>query len=246
MKRFAVFFALILVLVLAYMAFGADITTRLSTTDGSTKMAITDSDVNEVGNVDSDGNATFNSLRQTGTTGNLLRNQNTLQTGTTFYVSSGTVAGQITATTLKFADASTTTIGVSLRHDKVGHWGVSNLAASATNSQLVFDVAGVAQIAAGSRIKMAFAGTAIGICVTGSAARTAGTATFQVFKNGVDIGASSDAVINGTNTQFVCSTGGTGTLVAGDILDIRVTTDAGFLPTASTEYTADLYVNYTN
>ncbi len=246
MKSFGLLFARIVFLTLPCVAFGADLTIRLSTTDGSTNMAIQDSGAVDVGNVDSDGNATFNSVRQTSTSGNLLRNQNTLQSGATFYVSSGTVAGQASVTTLKFADASTTTIGVSLRHDKVGHWGISNLAASATNTQMTFDVAGANQIGAGSRIKMAFAGTAIGICVTGSAARTAGTATFQIYKNGADIGASSDAVIDGTNTQFVCSTGGTGTFAAGDILDIRVTTNAGFLPAASTEYTADLYVNYTN
>lgn len=246
MKKLAVFYSLVFVLPFPYLAFGADITTRLSTADGSTNMSIQDSGSVEVGNIDSDGNATFNSIRQTGSSNTQIRNQNTLQSGATFYVSSGTVAGQASVITLKFADASTTTIGVSLRHDKVGHWGISNLAASATNTQMTFDVAGANQIAAGSRIKMAFAGTAIGICVTGSAARTAGTATFQIYKNGADIGASSDAVINGTNTQFVCSTGGTGTFAAGDILDIRVTTDAGFLPAASTEYTADLYVNYTN
>ena len=110
---------------------------------------------------------------------------------------------------------------------------------------MLFDVGGAAQIAAGSRMKMPFNGIARGICVSASAARTAGTATFQVFKNAADIGASSDAVIDGTNTTFVCSTSGTGTFVAGDLLDIRVTT-SGLLPAAATEYTAEIIVEWTN
>ncbi|MFN0118453.1 MAG: hypothetical protein ACKVQC_09215 [Elusimicrobiota bacterium] len=222
-----------------------DVDLKLTTNNGTTKLSVLDSASVEVASVTSDGDAYFNSITVTNA-GNLILNTATLQANSTFYVSSGTVAGQLSVTTLKFVDGSSMTTVASLpSRSFVGHWGVANLAGTVADSQMVFDVAGAAQIAAGSRMKMPYAGTARGICVSGSAARSAGTATFQIFKNAVDIGATSDAVIDGTNTQFVCSTAGTGTFVAGDILDVRVTSSA-LTPAASTEYTADIIVEWSN
>ncbi|MDP3665814.1 MAG: hypothetical protein Q8R50_03970, partial [Sediminibacterium sp.] len=122
-------------------------------------------------------------------------------------------------------------------------WGRTNLAASVTNSQLIFSIAGVAQIAAGSRIAMPNAGIITGVMVSGSAARTAGTATFTVFNNGVATAVT--GVIDVTNSQFVASTGGTATFVAGDILDLRVTTTATWAPTTA-EWGAMIVVAFTD
>lgn len=228
------------------LAWSADVVSKLNSSNGSTTMDIDDSAGATVATINSDGDANFNSVTLSGNAGNLLKNTSTLQTGATFYVSSGTVNGQASPSSVKFLGAASISTAMPQRHTKMGHWGVNNLAASQTNAQLTFDVAGSAQVAAGSRIRMPFAGRARGICVSGSAARTVGTATFQIFKNGSSIGTTSNAVIDGTNTQFVCSSGGAGMFVSGDILDIRVTTDATFAPAASTEYTAELIVDFTN
>ncbi|MFN0118452.1 MAG: hypothetical protein ACKVQC_09210 [Elusimicrobiota bacterium] len=218
-----------------------------SSSNGSTNIAVKDSSNVDVLTVNSDGGVVANSVTQVGTSGgNIIRNTLTLQSGATFYVSTGTVAGQVQVNSLKFVNGSSTTTKMIARHQRVGHFGLSNLAISQTNLQMQLEVGSAAQVVGGSRIIMPFNGKAVGICVSGSAARTAGTATFQIFKNAVDIGSTSDAVIDGTNTQFVCSSGGTGTFVTGDLLDIRVTTDAALLPAATTEYTASLIVDFWN
>src|SRR5262245_55565357 len=69
----------------AYAA--GDVDVKLTTNDGTTKMTVTNSVGTEVGSVDSLGNATFNSLSVT-SGGAFIQNQNTLQAGATFYVSS--------------------------------------------------------------------------------------------------------------------------------------------------------------
>jgi hypothetical protein len=127
----------------------------------------------------------------------------------------------------------------------IGQWSATNMAANLTNSQIFFVVGAAAQNAAGSRIKMPYDGKVVGMAVSGSAARTGGTATFHVFKGGSDIGTSSDVLINGTNTQLHYSTGGTDTFVAGDILDVRVTTSGTWAPTTA-EWTATVFVEWTN
>lgn len=122
-------------------------------------------------------------------------------------------------------------------------WGRTNLAASLTASALVFDYGQAAQTAAGSRIPMPNAGVITGVIVAGSAVRTAGTATFIVYKNNAATAVT--GIIDATNTQFVASTGGTVTFVAGDILDIRVTTNAAFAPT-TLEFGAMIVVAFTD
>lgn len=86
------------------------------------------------------------------------------------------------------------------------------------------------------------AGSITGISVALSAARTGGTATFEVWKNGVATGLT--VVINGTNTQYHYTTqaAGTDTFVAGDRLDVRYTTDGSWAPTAYAE--ASIEVTY--
>lgn len=116
----------------------------------------------------------------------------------------------------------------------IGNFSIDNLAASQTNLLLhrilrVDGVLGSLQVG----VAMIRAGSVTGISVTGTAARAAGTATFKVYKNGVDTGFS--AVIDGTNTQYVAATQASGldTFVAADRLDVRVTTDAGWSPTTT-------------
>ena len=238
-------FAAAFLLVLSNLLYASDVDVKLNSNNGSTKFSVFDSASVEVASVTSDGDAYFNSITVVNG-GNIILKRSTLQAGATFYVSSGTVAGQLRVNTIKFADGSTLTSAPAIpSRSFIGHWGVVNLGTSQTDVQLVIDVAGAAQIAAGSRFKMPYNGIAKGICVSGSAARTAGSATFQIFRDGADIGSSSDAVIDGSNTQFVCSTGGTGTFTAGQILDVRVTTTGTFAPT-TTEYTADIIVEWTN
>ena len=93
---------------------------------------------------------------------------------------------------------------------------------------------------------MPFNGIVRGICISGSGARTAGTATFQVFRNGSYIGGgASDAVIGATSTQFVCSSTGAAVVNAGDILDVRVTTTVAWLP-VNLYFTAQIVYEFTN
>lgn len=125
------------------------------------------------------------------------------------------------------------------------NWGIVNLAASVTNLQLVIPVAGGAQVATGSRVQMPNGGIITGIIVSGNAACTAGSATFTIFNNGSATAAT--GVINptaGTN-QFIATSGGTAVFVAGNILDVRVTTTSTWLPTTA-EWTAFIVVAFTD
>lgn len=74
------------------------------------------------------------------------------------------------------------------------------------------------------------AGSITGVWVHSDEARTAGTLTVEVYKNGVATGLT--AVLDGTNTTFDSTTQAKDldTFVAGDQLDLRFTTDAGWLP----------------
>src|SRR5882724_9082049 len=97
------------ILCLAFpFCFAAEMNIQLTTNDGSTKMSVQNSGAAEVASVDSQGNATFNRVTQTGNGGSFIAKQNTLQSGATFYVSSGTVIN-LNTTNLKFADGTTLT-----------------------------------------------------------------------------------------------------------------------------------------
>jgi hypothetical protein len=74
-------------------------------------------------------------------------------------------------------------------------------------------------------------GCVTAVWVKSSLARTAGTLTVKIFNNGSVVG-SLTAVLDGTNTTFKATTQNKGTtnFVAGDELELRVTTDAGWLP----------------
>jgi len=101
------------ILFLAFpLCFAAEMNIQLTTNDGSTKMSIQNSGAAEVASVDSQGNATFNQITQTGSGGSFIVNQNTLQSSATFYVSSGTVVGTLTAGTFSGSGASLTNLPV--------------------------------------------------------------------------------------------------------------------------------------
>lgn len=72
-------------------------------------------------------------------------------------------------------------------------------------------------------IVMTRPGSILGISVAGDTARTAGTATFEVYKNGVGTGLT--VTIDGTNTQYhyAAQASGTDTFIAGDRLNVQFT-----------------------
>lgn len=116
-------------------------------------------------------------------------------------------------------------------------FGEDNLAASLTDSQLYRTIQGVQlQIPTVTT----HAGSIIGISVASSEARTAGTATFEVFKNGIGTGLTT--VLDATDTQYAfgVQAEGVDTFAAGDRIDVRVTTDGSWAPT-----TADVEVSVT-
>jgi hypothetical protein len=119
-------------------------------------------------------------------------------------------------------------------------WAETNLTASQTALQM--DRPNATNLnTTTSEAYMPYAGSIVGIEVGGSAARTAGTATFEVYKNGAATGLT--AVIDGTNTQYVRTTQvpGTDTFAAGDYIDVRETTTGTFAPTTS-EYVATVWL----
>jgi hypothetical protein len=75
-------------------------------------------------------------------------------------------------------------------------------------------------------------GSIVGISAALNAPRSAGTLTFRVFNTGIDTGFS--VVIGAVNPQFNFATQAAGqdTFVAGDRLDIRVTTSGNLNPTS--------------
>lgn len=73
-------------------------------------------------------------------------------------------------------------------------------------------------------------GSVTGVAVRSSLPRTAGTLQATVYNNGAS--RFTTAILDGTNPSFKATTQSKGviTFVAGDLLDIRITTDAGWLP----------------
>lgn len=119
--------------------------------------------------------------------------------------------------------------------DSIYGWYDVDLADALTNDQMTRSVGVLG-------VTMAYPGSIVAIMVNSTEARTAGTATFEVFKNGTGIGLT--AVLDGTNTTKKVTTQAfaTDTFVAGDVLDIRVTT-SGWTPTTA-DVEAGLVVQY--
>jgi hypothetical protein len=110
-------------------------------------------------------------------------------------------------------------------------WYQDNIAASQTNVELTRST---------GRFRAARAGSVTGLIATLTGARTAGTATFTVYKNTDLAGAAGSAlaltaVIDGTNTSRKATTVAKDTLTyaAGDELYVLMTTDSSWAPTTS-------------
>jgi len=105
-------------------------------------------------------------------------------------------------------------------------WYQDNAAATQTAVQLTRFAAGVVP----TMFVPVRAGSVLGVCVLSNEARTAGTLTVEVYKNGAATGLT--AVLNGTDTTFKATTQGkdNDTFVAGDQIDLRVTTSADWTP----------------
>lgn len=88
-------------------------------------------------------------------------------------------------------------------------------------------------------LKMPAAGKIIQVSVDQTAARTAGTATHTVYKNGSSTAIT--AVIDGTNTTHVVGTAGSVAFAAGDLLDTRQSV-SGYTGTAA--YEATIWVQF--
>lgn len=102
-----------------------------------------------------------------------------------------------------------------------------NLAASQTDLQLQRYIVGTAPLI------MPFAGNVLGIGVTSSEARTAGTATFSPFKNGTILPMVATLDATATIRTYATTYSGDMHFVVGDYLDIRVTTTAAWAPTTA-------------
>jgi hypothetical protein len=109
----------------------------------------------------------------------------------------------------------------------IGGWGRIDVAANLTDAQLVRDTGGGTSTLP---VLVMRAGSITGIWVAASTARTGGTLTVEVWKNGVATGLT--AVLNATNTTYKTTTQlpELDTIAAGDRLDIRITTDASWTP----------------
>lgn len=119
------------------------------------------------------------------------------------------------------------------RHTVDG-WHRTNVTASLTAQ--VLDRSGVAGVA--QQWIPVRQGSITGIVVRSTEARSAGTLTVEVYKNGVGTGLT--AVLNGSNTTFKTTLQAKDAdgFVAGDQIDVRITTDGSWAPT-----TADILVS---
>jgi hypothetical protein len=134
------------------------------------------------------------------------------------------------ATSILLWDSTTKTFSCGVDNDRtqLSEWSRVNLAAGQTNLQLDRPNSQILSSTV-SEMEVPFAGEIVYMSVGGSNARTNGSATFTVFLNGATTGFT--CVIDGTNTQYHnCSNSGD-TFVAGDVIDVRVTTTGTWSPT---------------
>ena len=112
------------------------------------------------------------------------------------------------------------------------HFMQQNVAAS--QSAVAIPVLG---LAGNTEIVMPKPGSVVGISIASNEVRTGGTLTVDITINGAAPGL--QAVLDGTNTQYHYATQDRrlDAFVAGDRLGVKITTDAGWLPT-----TADIVV----
>jgi hypothetical protein len=145
------------------------------------------------------------------------------------YATSGTVtSGTQHADTLVRAIANGGATGHSTRTLLLGPWAAENLGTGVGPAALTIDGQGVSPT-----IPMLRPGSITGVIVRTNDARTNGSLTIEVTKNGTGIGLT--AVINAANTAFKATlqAPGTDTFVVGDTIGVNVTTDGSWAPTTS-------------
>jgi hypothetical protein len=174
-----------------------------------------------------------------GKVGNRYR---TVRAGTSVVVGASTTYGDGTITTT--GGGGVTVDGNATKsRSSYGPWTMVNLAASQTDATMDLPTSTILP-AGQARFRMPFNGRIKAISVSGSAARTAGTATFVVFKNNASVVGTPSVVIDGTNTQRNYNSSGTATFVAGDDIDVRFTTNVGWSP-VNAEWAVFVVVEWT-
>ena len=110
----------------------------------------------------------------------------------------------------------------------IGPWYQDNVVANQAAVALAVD--GAVGAYSTSALIMKKSGSLLSVCVKTNDARTAGSLTAEVYKNGAGTGLT--AVLDGASATFTKTSQarGTDTFVAGDDIDVRITTDAGWLP----------------
>lgn len=138
------------------------------------------------------------------------------------------------ANELKTDDALTAALDISAAggfRQTIDGWFQENVAASQTDVALT-RLATTTEVP--TRWIAVRSGSITGMNVKSNAARLAGTLTVKVFKNGVVLGTLT-AILDGTNTTFKASTQAkdVDTFIAGDELELRITTDGAWSPTTA-------------
>lgn len=112
-------------------------------------------------------------------------------------------------------------------------FGLHNMAASLSNFQLWRVMPGSVADTHQTPVLMPFQGSVVGLSVMAHATKTAGTATFKVYKNGVLLSVGGEiAQYSLPNAQygFQLWPGGSLWFAAGDRLDVRVSTSSDLAP----------------
>lgn len=109
-----------------------------------------------------------------------------------------------------------------------------NVAASLPSSQMyrVLAASGVTQ-ATQLSVVTAYRGSILALALSATENKTGGTATFQVFINGVAVSGATLTWVDSTSSNQVSFRAGTYPFSAGDKIDVRITTSAGFTPTTA-------------
>lgn len=115
------------------------------------------------------------------------------------------------------------------RFEQMGPYRTDNIAASATNTVMTL---GAVDAVAPVSFPAGRAGTIVGIAARSNADLSAGTATFRPSINGTVAGvaATESAILSDTVQTKVGTFTTPVAFVAGDLLGIMLTTDAGYLP----------------
>jgi hypothetical protein len=111
-------------------------------------------------------------------------------------------------------------------------FGIDNLAASASATQLYVSIPGSAAVASQQGYVFPFRGSIIGLSFRANASVSAGSATFTVYKEAVAMPNTKIDWSSGSDS-YVSFPEGTYGFVAGEELDVRVSTTSAYSPTTT-------------